>query len=354
MPVLADFLPVQELKENEVAKQEKYSNQLKEFREAVDLMSKTFGINISEDSQIGKQILEKESFVFQKFWNEVGFIPKDFASSCLKIRMRYNYLSDLSQYPVVKISELKKMADSLSFVILPMPYIDMDKVIKMYREENELYAIKISDSYNEFEHVVSNSQEYAGKQQLYMLAPISFYDPWKEVSSKELLPKYFSKKLYHLSTTLGMIMPTQRNLYKMINTNQKNLKSLHETMQENFKAVEKSINECHKRIDWIEDLTNSLEIRVRNSEARANRMELQLYDMHLQVTHLEHMLYCLLDPIIFSVDAGTDISDSNYDDKNARIGLCFGTDMPIDFFIEKGMTTINDKRLKSVTHVLKI
>lgn len=354
MPVLTNFLPVQELEEEQVTKQKSYATQLKKFRKTVDLMSHTFDYEISEYSEIGQHILDKEAEVFQSFWDEVGFIPKDFDYSCLDTKMQYNYLSDLSQYPIVKVSELKKMANALSFVILPMSYINMDKIIEMYAEEDDFYAEKIRDSYNEFEEIVSNCRDYAGEQQLYMLAPISFYDPWEEVSSEELLPKYFPKKLHHLSTTLGMIMPTQRNLYKMIKTNEKNLEGLNETMQENFKAVEKSINECHKRIDWIEALTNSLESRVRSSEARANRMELQLYDMHLQVTKLEYMLYCLLDPIIFSVDADTDISDSYYDGANAHIGLCFGTDMPIDFFVEKGMTTINDKRLKSVTHVLKI
>ena len=72
----------------------------------------------------------------------------------------------------------------------------------------------------------------------------------------------------------------------------------------------------------------------------------------MRIASLETMIYCLLDPIIFSVDGSVIISDSNYDEQNARIGLCFGTDMPIDFFVEKGLKTINDKRLKSITHVM--
>lgn len=349
MSVLTNFLPVQELEEKEAIKQKSYANQLENFRKAVDLMSQTFNYEISEDSEIGKHILDKEEEVFQDFWDEVGFIPENFNVSCLGTKMEYNYLSDLSQYPVVKIKELKKMADALSFMILPMNYINMDKIIKMYAKVDEYYAEKIKDSYNKFEESVSTCEDYIGEQQLYMLTPISFYDPWKEVTSEELLPRYFSKKLHHLSTILGIIMPTQINLYNMIETNEKNLESLQETMQENFKTVEKSINEYHKQIDWVVSLTNSLKNRVISNEDRANKME---YDMHFQVTQLEHMLYYLLNSIIFSVDANTDISDSDYDDKNARIGLCFGIDMPIDFFVEKGMTTINDNRLNSVTHVL--
>lgn len=353
MAVLTNFLPVQELKELEVSKQKDYINRLKTFRKAVNLMSDTFDYEIDEDSDIGRHILDCEADVYQDFWDEVGFIPKDFDYSCLETKEEYTYLSDLSQYPVVKVSQLKKMADALSFVILPMDYINMDKIIEMYEEVDERYATKISNSYKEFKDIVDSCEEFAGSQQLYMLAPISFYDPWEEVSCEELLPKYFSEKLHHLSTTLGMIMPTQRNLFKMVKTNERNLATLQDTMQENFEAVEKSIEDCHKRVDWVVSLTKRLGKRVQRSEARSNKMELKLYNMQVKVTDLEFKLYCLLDPIIFSTDAETDISDPDDDEAIARIGLCFGTDMPIDFFVEKGMTTINDKRFKAVTHVLK-
>ena len=353
MPVLTNFLPIQELKEREVSKQKGYITRLQKFRKAVKLMSDTFDYEIDVDSDIGRHILDCEADVYQDFWNEVGFIPKAFDCSCLKTKEQYTYLSDLSQYPVVKVSELKKMADALSFVILPMNYINMDRIIEMYKEEDYQYATKISNSYEEFKGIVSSCEELAGSQQLYMLAPISFYDPWEEVTCEALLPKYFPENLHHLSTTLGMIMPTQRNLYKMIKTNERELAFLQDTMQENFKAVEKSIEDCHERIDWVVSLTKGLEKRVQRSEARSNKMELKLYNMQVKVTNLEHMLYCLLDPIIFSTYAETDISDPSDDEEIAYIGLCFGTDMPIDFFVEKGMTTINDKRFKAVTHVLK-
>ena len=354
MPVLTNFLPVQKLKEGKVTKQKRYATQLEEFRKAVEVTTQTFDYKIPVDSKIGRHILAKEAKIFQDFWNEVGFIPKDFEFSCLGIRMEYNCLSILSQHPIVKVSELKKIADALSFMILPTRYSNMKKIIKMYAEKDLEYARKIQDAYDEFKEVLCYCRDYAGEQQLYMLAPISFYDPWEEVSSKELLPKYFSKKLHHIETIVGMMMPTQRNLYNMIKVNKKNLEGLNQTMQENFKAVEKSIEECHKRIDWVETLTNSLEKRLRSSEARANRMELHLHDTNLRVAQLEHMLYCLLDPIIFSVDADTDISNSDHDARDARIGLCFGPDMPIDFFVKQGMTIINDERLNSVTYVLKI
>ena len=84
-------------------------------------------------------------------------------------------------------------------------------------------------------------------------------------------------------------------------------------------------------------------------------MNLKVFDMEKQINELKYKLYCLLDPIIFSVDSGLDMSEADtYETEKARIGLCFGTEMPIDFFVQNGMTTVNDKRLKSVTHILNL
>ena len=350
MTVLTDFLPVQKLEEKEVAKQKDYVARLNGFREVVNLMSKTFDCKISKHSEIGQQILSKEDAVYRRFWADAKFIPEEFGQSCLKTKEKYTYLSDLSRYPMVKISELKKIADTLSFVILPIEYVDVVEIFSQYAVNNDMdYSKKIARAFGEFKNTLSECQDYVGKQQLYILAPVTFYNPWKEVSCEKILPKYFSESLQYLSTVLGMVMPTQRNLYKMIKIHENNLNNLNETMKQNFATVEKNINECHRRIDWVAKLVKSLDVRIRSN--KEDRM-VELREMNMRIASLETMIYCLLDPIIFSVDGSVIISDSNYDEQNARIGLCFGTDMPIDFFVEKGLKTINDKRLKSITHVM--
>lgn len=361
MPVLTNFLSAINLDEQEVAKRDNYIEQITVFNNAIDTMHQAFNIKISKNSEIGKTILKKEAAVYREFWRTVGYIPTGFEKSCLNIKMPYNYLCDLSKYPVTKISNLKQIADSLGFVIIPLDYVDIHKIIQMYDKQDRHYAKLIHLAYNEFIKLLSICQDYTGKQQLYMLAPVSFYNPWKEVSCERPVPKYFSVKLKDLSTTLGMIIPTQRNLYKMITTTEINVSNLNETMHENFKSVEKSINECHYRLDWVENLTKNLVVRVNSLESRTeslssqlNNMRMELKSLQLQVTQLEHILLCLLDPIIFSVKAGVNISNPTSDNENARVGLCFGMDMPIDFFVQNGMTIINDKRFEKVTYELKI
>ena len=358
MPVLTNFLPAISLDEVEVAKQEDYVEQLNAFRNAVNLMQQTFHIRITNSSELGTKILKKEETVYRLFWKDIGFIPADFEKSCLGTRMPYNSLSNLSKYPVTKISNLRNIANFLGFVILPIEYVNMEKIIKMYRQQNADYAKIVRKAYNEFKKTLDDCKNYTRKQQIYILAPVSFYDPWEEISAENILPKYFSPKLNDLSTTLGIILPTQRNLYKMIKNSETNIENLNETMQKNFQMVEESIHNCHKRIDWVENLTKQLSERVAGTvqslEVKTANMAMDLKALRLQVTKLEHMLHCLLDPIIFSVNAGIDIANIACDGEDARIGLCFGTDMPIDFFIERGMTIINDKRFEPVTYTLTL
>lgn len=350
MPVLTNFLPVKELEKWEVTKTKKYTNQLNKFRKVVNLMAETFDIQIPEKSDMGAKILKREAEVFNEFWHEVGVIPTCFNCSCLGENEEYSSLSELSKYPIVKISELKKMAEALGFAILPIEYINTKEIYKMYREEDKDYAEEINEAYLRFLEATNYSPDWC-LQQIYMLAPISFYNPWEEVKCEYVVPKYFSKELQYLSTILGMVIPAQRNLYKMITSTEKKIESLQKEMQENFRNIEKAITECHRRIDWVENLIGGLNTKVRNDESI---MMLNLHYMQIQITQLECTLYCNLDPIIFSVDDEIDISDSDYDDEKAHIGLCFGVDMPIEFFSEKGLSLINDERMDAVTHILKI
>ena len=382
MPVLTNFLAATTLDEIKVAKQEEYVAQLSAFRDAVNNMQQTFRIRITKDSEFGEKLLKKEEVVYRKLWKEVGFIPADFDKTCLNTTMPYNALTNLSRYPVTKISNLKSIANDLGFVILPIEYISMEEIIKTYRKQNSEYAKTIKRAYDEFIRTLDNCKDYIRKQQIYILAPVSFYDPWKDVSAECILPKYFSPQLQELLRPLGMILPTQRNLYAMVKKSEKSYVELNAVMEKNFQEVEESIQACHERLDWVEDLTRKLTNRVGELEGRVGELEGRVGEfegrvgefegrvemlehknanlarnmqvLELKEAKLEHMLYCLLDPIVFSTNKSVDISKVSCDNEEARIGLCFGTDMPIDFFIERGMTIINDKRFEHITYALKI
>ena len=78
MPVLTNFLSVQELSEQEVALSEKYASQLREYRKAVECVATTFNLNIECDTGFGFQVYEKEKEALKKVFETKGFLPEEF------------------------------------------------------------------------------------------------------------------------------------------------------------------------------------------------------------------------------------------------------------------------------------
>lgn len=361
MPVLTNFLSVQEISEKEASLGQKFVNQLTNQRNAFNTFSRAFEFKISPSSELGSNLLQEEKDTLVKLFNTTNSIPKEFEYSFFGRRFTYMELFDeLSRYPITNVFQLKRIADALSFIILPIEYVDIDKIFKMYYMKDkdddsigynmyvhhDLYYNRIRSAYTVFKKSIESSvkEEIIKPQNIYILAPISFYDFWLEVSSEKVIHKYFSSKLFSLSTTIGIMLPTQRNLYKIIQNNTRNISEMKETMEANFEMLKQSIEDCHSRIDWVEKTVN----RIQNVVAS---QQVQLREMKLKQEKLETMLYCLLDPIIFALDADIDISKRDSNNAKARIGLCFGPEMPIDFFVENGLTTIFDKRFDQVTQI---
>lgn len=363
MPVLTNFLSVQELTEGEVALSENYISMIREYRSAIEHINKAFDIRIWPKGKyegFGKVLYEKEKDSLVKLLESSGRIPEEFInSSCFGDPMPYNtILGNLLRYPIVDVEQLKQLADILSFVIIPINYVDIDKIFKMYigldhRDtkysyyDTTVYSNIIRNAFKEFRHTIEMCVETQciNPQTIYILAPLSFYDAWLEVSSKQISPKYFSSKLLTLSTTLGLLIPTQRNLYKIASSNSENIREMKQTMDTNFQMLKQSIEECHSRINWVERMVSNLQSQVASLGVRLREAE-------LKTAKLESMIYCLLDPIIFAVDSNVDISKPSSNSARARIGLCFGPEMPVDFFVEQGLTTIFDKRFDTVTEIL--
>ncbi len=329
MSTLTNYLPVKRFKTEE-KKYEQYVEKLQSLRNPVEAILNTFDYEISNDSELGRVIIKTEKSVFKDCWNDLGFIPDDFPYSCLGSRENYNYLYSLPFYPIVEIGDLKKLVDTLSLAILPIEYINIDELFKSYRDCD--YACRLKDFYGSYLSIISHCKEFIGKQILYIVAPISCYDPYLEASSEVFLPKYFSQKFSQLSTTLGLIMPTQRNLYQILKSNS----CPFDDLEKNFQAVRKTISDCHKQLDWVRDIEN-----LGKTEFNACDREVAAFEN--------------LTPIIFSVNKNIDISEPNADDKNARIAQCFGMDIPDKFFEKMGLTPIdNNAELEKINYLYRL
>lgn len=359
MPVLTDFLSVPSTpKENENLILERIK-ELNKQHEVLDTFKQTFNLRIYESNNLWKKIYDKEKEIILNLFNLTNNVPKEFETSCLGDKLDYVIkLNKISNYPFVEIQQLKEIAEALSFVILPIQYVDIYEIFDMYKKADvndyyrrsydyNMYSINIKEAYDDFKTNITNCVDYdlIAPQNFYILAPFSFYDAWEEVKSEEVYPKYFSSKLINISTTLGIMIPTQRNLYKIVDMNSQNIREMKKAMDENFRTLKQSIEECHNHIYWIESVIHRLEFELKITE-------LKLKELSLQQIELEKKLYCLLNPIIFSVDADVDISKIEANDKLARVGLCFGPEMPVEFFVENGLQTVFDKRFENVTKIL--
>lgn len=130
---------------------------------------------------------------------------------------------------------------------------------------------------------------------------------------------------------LGMLMPTQKNLFQMSKTNAENIESLNQAMKSNFAEVRKTLDNVQGQISWLVDAVDTMKGEITRAAGVANAAL-------NKATEVEYKLACLLDPLIFAVPRGTDLYD---DDVNARLLMCFGADMPLDFFLRRGLVQVN-------------
>ena len=366
MAVLTNFLSAHKITESEVTLSKKIIDELTRQRKAFRELTEAFDLELNPSDGFGLQLYEKERGNLVKLFNATNSIPEEFKTSFFKRSFYYmKFFDELARYPITNLFQLKRIADALSFVILPIEYVDIDKIFECYRMADEdgrevhwyiserTYEQRIRKAYKFFRDSINScvKEHFIKSQNIYILAPLSFYDAWLEVKNERVIPKYFSNQLFSLSTTLGIILPTQRNLYKMAKSNSQNIHEMKEVMDSNFMMLNQSIEECHRRIGWVEKTVSQIQTVVAEQQAQLRELRVQLQEMKLRQDQIETKLYCLLDPIIFCLDADVDISKKDSDNAKARIGLCFGPEMPIDLFVENGLTTVSDKRFDEVTHI---
>ena len=87
MPVLTNFLSVQEISEKEASLGQKFVNQLTNQRNAFNTFSRAFEFKISPSSELGSNLLQEEKDTLVKLFNTTNSIPKEF---------EYSFLEDVS------------------------------------------------------------------------------------------------------------------------------------------------------------------------------------------------------------------------------------------------------------------
>lgn len=346
MANLTDFLEPQLMKKKETAA--KAGSEFKEWRELREvcnafLRSGIFaGGAFEELSRPEKDIVKREEDLMMEIWCEHRVLPVEMVNSVLgeafdgevaSYQRRIEPLVRFSALPRTKLGYIKNAAEKLSFAIIPYEYINQDGIVTKYAEEgSEWYAEEIQEGFRNVDelHAAVNRFE---EIELYILCPIGFYDPWQEVKDDQTRQKIFGGELASIAMILGMLMPTQKNLYQMSKTNAENIESLNGTMEANFASVKRTLDNMQRQISWLAEIAEEARRHAVEATDTANAA-LKKAEM------VEYMLMCLLDPLVFAVPKGTSLYDM---EAEAHLLMCFGADMPIDFFLRRGLVQVDGK-----------
>lgn len=287
------------------------------------LFSRYFDQRYSTD--LKRIVADKEYDMKKELWNRYEEIPKEYSHTIVLSDKSNQFPEAIINYPVTYVDKIIKIADKINMVILPIEYVDLDQILdahKINRYSNIRYSIK-------------NGKECIDQLggQMYILCPLSYYSFWNEITSEEVIEKYYPEKFEAIFTTIELMTPSQKNLYQMSKTNKENIHQIQKDLEINLKQIGEKLKKIESRISNIEDQIMALKEKYDKVAAENEELKSRLTEINL-----ERQRYSLLDPIVFFTK--NQISDFNSDLSNikAHVVTCFGPEFPEEFFIMNGLT----------------
>lgn len=289
--------------------------------------------------------------------------------------MRYTH----SSFPYVELSQLKRLADALSLIIIPVDYSNFINVVKNNIDSNKGNSKKVSEESEYWSKIYTLYNKFIKKidrQAAYILAPVNYYNLYYEAVSKEVMSKYFPECFAELQLMFELLLPSQRFMLKTIRQlilAQKQLFRDSEQTASWFKSMSKEISEMAVQnmrtsqylyeklltkqdasppVISFDDMARSEVVRWHLPSVRVPNGTC-LYDGQGVIEDEDRHKSCKgTDPLIFSIERDVDVSSKNSDDVKANLGFVFGPKMPDEFFTEKGLTKTLYKTFlhKDITH----
>ena len=343
MANLLQLIEIQKVKSS--AMNSKYNNVLNENKEiitACDTIKKHLsGTDIDKlCTEANNKIISKLSFR-ESIWSEKKSLPTKLS----KIETTLGVVSDcyslLSSLPQVKLSELRRIADKLNMVIIPINYTEIEKLFETQDNEKELKA-----NFKAFRKalICDKTRNY----QMYLLCPIDYYSVWQQIISPVEKSIYFSEYFDNISTYIELMIPAQKNLYLATQSNAENLKTLADSFNKNISNLNKKIYSISDKLTTVENKMmtelKKLNEKVENLEQKTNKLEADLETTQLQLQKQAEFIYRNLDPILFAVQEDIDVVNDDY---NCLIGMCWGEDISDNYLEFKGIA-INNKRIANI------
>lgn len=347
MPVLSQCVPTLDFKSDEF-KQDENVEGLRVIRDYMDTTAKLFKNELMGVPEFLKPLKAKEKEYILRMWSEFEYIPDEFRKSFVPFaesgvdysgKLLYEYQSAmhvegvLSEYPITNLKNIVSLADKLNMIIVSLDYVDLKNILKSLNIYDSYYA------YYESEHVISIKycRELLSKlgekhsSELYILSPLSYYNFWNEIKSDKVVGKYYPDIFESIFTTIDLMIPTQRNLFKMSQANNDNNKMLMKSLGENIDVINRKLRQLENRVSNVEAQMEEIKENQRKQaeEARQIKAELKRTDIR----------YSSLNPLIFFVEGSpVDFFNKKEENRKAHLVTCFGPEFPVEFFTMNGIT----------------
>ena len=294
-----------------------------DYKALLEEKTKIFGA-IAKTTQLIDSV-EKNRFLHRRidFFNRMGTIP-----TSLELN-KNDPLSLASQAPRIELSELRKTAEKLDFVLVPFDYV-----------RPVAYESESDDTKN----VISNfNTEMSRIGLVYTLCPVNGYDVLRHVQAKNDLPVYGNPFFQTLST----LLPIHRVTFAAINHLQKRVDQLAaktDSLEQDFNVQMESISqEFSRRIDEIASqnrlrIADRLKTKEIKKQVNAQNANITLQQLAAQV---QSFVSAIGDPLMFMVPKGTNVLS---DDASCIVGPCWGPDFDDIVFTVFGLKKIPGQR----------
>lgn len=288
--IISDFITLDEGHDVEVpAKSLELALNKKAQWEAAELLS----LYYEYDARSVKETVAKGyNKIRGNILRETGSLPKTLSYGS------NDGLSRLSESPKVKLSEVRKLSNTLGFPIVPYSYMDTRGQAPTWEEERAIRGFV-------------EAALLAGMQP-YVLCPMTAYQVTKHVAAEGIyadLPIYAPKEVSQAFAAINMSIPMFRSLRKDVDRN-----------NDRLSKVETNIESLSTKLD---QLAAQVEQQQREAiEARAEST--RATDAEAKRLIEASMMVRVYDPMLLAIPGDKSIHDKTW----AIVGPCWGADFP--------------------------
>lgn len=197
-------------------------------------------------------------------------------------------LTTAAQGKKAALPELRHIADRLRLVIVPAAYV-AESIWDGAQQGSGNPALAFRD-------------EMASEFQVFVLGPVSIYDPAKHATFSENLPLYYDSENQAM-LALDLLMPVVRGLISRVG------------------QVEQRVQGIEQELEGVRSHVERLELQLGQ---QLREQALRNEDLAGRVQHLEARVFVRRDPLIFALLRGESIITSS---SFAMLGPCWGEDL---------------------------